>query len=182
VIVFGLGNPGDEYLFSRHNLGFMVSDALALERGWRFRSWKNSLVATGRFKQEELWIIKPMTYMNESGRAVKEALAAHDDRFLVVVDDVDLDFGYLRIRKQGGTSGHNGLASIAQHLETEEFPRLRIGLGPRPDGADLSAYVLSPFTQSQIDDLQMIIQKAKDAVLLTAVRGIDVAMNEVNQP
>lgn len=128
-----------------------------------------------------MWIIKPMTFMNRSGRAVKEVLAVHHDRFLVVVDDVDLEFGRLRIRKQGGTSGHNGLASIAEYLETEEFARLRIGAGPRPLGEELSDYVLSPFSSSQMEDLQVLIQKAKDAVLLTAARGIDAAMNEVNQ-
>ena len=180
MIVFGLGNPGDEYLFTRHNLGFMVADALALELGWRFRAKDQALIAEGRYRSEELWLVKPLSYMNRSGVVVKEVLAKRDVDFLVVVDDVDLESGRLRLRKQGGTSGHNGLASIAEHLGTESFPRLRVGIGPRPEGAELTDYVLSAFSKQELSELPEIIERAKEAVLLVVSQGIDVAMNQVN--
>jgi PTH1 family peptidyl-tRNA hydrolase len=180
VIVFGLGNPGDEYLFSRHNLGFMVADALALELGLRFRAKDQALIAEGRYRSEELWLVKPLSYMNLSGAVVKDVLEERGDRFLVVVDDVDLEVGRLRLRKQGGTSGHNGLASVAEHLGTESFPRLRVGIGPRPEGAELTDYVLSAFSKRELSELPEIIERAKQAVLLAISQGIDVAMNKVN--
>jgi PTH1 family peptidyl-tRNA hydrolase len=180
VIVFGLGNPTDEYLFTRHNLGFMVVDALALGFGWRFRPKAKTLVAQGKYRSQELWLVKPLSYMNRSGAAVSQVLSRRDDSFLVVVDDVDLEFPRIRLRKQGGTSGHNGLASIRDHLGTEEFPRLRIGVGPRPEGAELSDYVLAPFSRAELKELPFVIERAADTVLLAASQGIDTAMNQVN--
>lgn len=180
MIVFGLGNPGDEYLFSRHNLGFMVVDALALSLDWRFRPQGQALVAKGRRNNSDLWLVKPMSYMNLSGQVVRQMVSKSDEEYLVVVDDVDLEFGTIRLRKSGGTSGHNGLASIIEHLGTEEFPRLRIGVGPRPDGAELSDYVLESFPAHQLKQVPEIVNRAGDAVLLTQARGIDVAMSQVN--
>ncbi len=180
MIVFGLGNPGDEYLFSRHNIGFMVVDAIALKKGFKFKPWRQSLRAMGRYSQAELWLVKPMTYMNCSGDAVKQTLKENPDQYIVIVDDVDLDFGRILLRKHGGTSGHNGLASICSSLGSEDFPRLRVGVGPRPDGAELSDYVLSSFSKQELEELPDIINRAKDAILLAASRGIDVAMNHVN--
>lgn len=180
MIVFGLGNPGDEYLFARHNLGFMVADALALELGWRFRPHGQALIAEGRYRLQELWLVKPLSYMNRSGQVVKDVLEKCSDDFLVVVDDVDLEWGQLRLRKRGGTSGHNGLDSIRDHLGGEDFPRLRIGIGPRPEGAELSDYVLSPFSKTELAELPGMIERARDAVLLATSEGIDIAMNKVN--
>lgn len=180
MIVFGLGNPGDEYLFARHNLGFMVADALAIELGWRFRPRGQALVAKGKHRVEELWLVKPLSYMNRSGAVVKEILAKRDAFFLVVADDVDLEWGHLRLRRQGGSSGHQGLASIRDALGTEDFPRLRIGIGPRPEGTELSDYVLSSFSPAELKELPSIIERAKEALLLAASEGIDIAMNKVN--
>lgn len=180
MIVFGLGNPGDEYLFTRHNLGFMVADALALELGWRFRPHDQALIAEGRYRLQELRVVKPLSYMNRSGAVLKGVLDRRADNFLVVADDVDLEWGRLRLRLKGGTSGHQGLASISDHLGTDEFPRLRMGVGPRPDGAELSDYVLSSFSKAELKKLPSIIERAKEAVLLAATQGIDVAMNQVN--
>ncbi len=180
MIVFGLGNPGEEHLLSRHNLGFMVTDALALRWKWRFRAWQESLVAKGIREGSDVWLVKPLSYMNRSGRVVARTLAHRADEFIVVVDDVDLPFGTLRLRKQGGTSGHNGLASISDHLHTEEFLRLRIGIGPRPLGEDLSDYVLAQFTRPELDELPAVIDDACFAVKAVIASGIDVAMNEVN--
>ena len=180
MIIFGLGNPGDEYLMSRHNLGFMVVDALAHNLGLRFKPSGDALVAKGSCSNQNLHLVKPLTYMNRSGRVVKDVLADNKDDFLVVVDDVDLEFSRLRLRKQGGTSGHNGLESIAERLDTEEFPRLRLGIGPRPDGAELSDYVLQRFSADELENLKDLISRAADACLLVLEKGIDNAMNEVN--
>lgn len=180
MIVFGLGNPGDEYLFTRHNLGFMVADALVLELGWRFRPQGQALIAEGRYHLQELRVVKPLSYMNRSGAVVKEVLDRRADRFLVVADDVDLGFSRLRLRLKGGSSGHNGLASIQDYLGTEEFPRLRIGIGPRPEGTELSCYVLSSFSPAELKELPSIIDRAREAVLLAVTQGIDIAMSHIN--
>jgi len=180
VIVFGLGNPGEEYLMSRHNIGFMVADALAMDLGLRFRVSGEALVARASRGGEGLVIVKPLSYMNRVGRVLKEVLAKRNDSFLVVTDDVDLVLGCFRLRKKGGAGGHNGLASIIEHLGTEEFARLRVGIGPRPDGAELSDYVLAPFSSDEKEVLGEIIAEARDAVTLVFNQGMDAAMNKVN--
>jgi len=180
VIIFGLGNPGDKYLLNRHNLGFMVVDALAMHFRLKFRRSGGALVARGTYSGKEFMLVKPLSYMNLSGKVVREVLKKRKDEFLVVVDDVDLEFSRLRMRKRGGTSGHNGLSSIEEFLGTEEFPRLRIGIGPRPEGSELSEYVLTNFTRFEMDKLQDLVGRAGDAVLLVLDRGIDMAMNMVN--
>ncbi|MBN2378756.1 aminoacyl-tRNA hydrolase [candidate division WOR-3 bacterium] len=180
MIIFGLGNPGEKYLLNRHNLGFMVVDALAEHLRLRFRISGQALIAKGSYSGKKLWLVKPLSYMNLSGQVVKQVLSKHTDDFLVVVDDVDLEFSTIRLRKQGGTSGHNGLASISDCLDAEDFPRLRIGIGPRPEGFELSDYVLSNFTPDEFSELQEIIGRAADAVLLVITQGMDIAMNQIN--
>lgn len=182
MIVFGLGNPGERYMLSRHNLGFMVVDSLAIRLDLRFRLHEEAFVARGKYAGEELTLVKPLSYMNLSGRVVRNTLQEKEDDFLVVVDDVDLSFGQLRLRKLGGTSGHNGLTSIQEYLGTEEFARLRIGIGPRPETGELSDYVLSTFSPPELKQLPDVIDEARDAVLFVMERGMDAAMNRVNAP
>jgi PTH1 family peptidyl-tRNA hydrolase len=158
----------------------MVVDALALSVNWHFHARGQALVAEGRRSGQDLLLVKPMSYMNLSGRVVADFLKGKDDEFLVVVDDVDLELGTIRLRKGGGTSGHNGLASIIESLGTDEFSRLRMGVGPRPDGAELSDYVLESFPASELQQIPEIVDRAGDAILLMLARGIDIAMNEVN--
>ncbi|MBD3284714.1 aminoacyl-tRNA hydrolase [candidate division WOR-3 bacterium] len=165
---------------SRHNLGFMVVDALAHHLSMRFKPGDEALVAEGSCSGKALRLVKPLSYMNQSGRVLKRILAGNHDDFLVVVDDVDLEFTRLRLRKQGGASGHNGLESVAYHLGTEEYPRLRLGIGPRPPGADLSDYVLETFSPDELEEVKVVVSRAADACLLVLEKGIDVAMNEVN--
>jgi PTH1 family peptidyl-tRNA hydrolase len=182
-IVVGLGNPGREYAATRHNLGFMVVAELArrLSAGSsrnRFRA-----VETEAFDgSEKLVLVKPQTYMNLSGISVREILSwykspPHD--LLVVVDDIDLPFGTLRMRSGGGSGGHNGLKSIIAELGTEAFPRLRIGIGRGPGHA--ARQVLTRFNAAELEALPEIVNAAADCVLEWERNGIISAMNRCNR-
>lgn len=181
-IVIGLGNPGRNYANTRHNLGFMVVDELARRAGdatsrKRFRSE----VIDGRLPEGRAILIKPQTYMNESGHAVREALnwyRVDPEDMLVVVDDLALPFGQLRIRNSGSAGGHNGLRSIIAQVGTQEFPRLRVGIGRGPHKG--KAHVLSNFAPSEREYLPKVIDAAADAVELWMREGAIAAMNDVN--
>lgn len=181
-IIIGLGNPGRNYANTRHNLGFMVVDELARRAGVtsgrkRFRSE----LADAQLPAGKAILVKPQTYMNESGHAVREIrnwYRADLDRILVVVDDLDLPFGQLRLRPSGSAGGHNGLRSIIAQLGTQEFPRLRMGIGRGPNQAE--AHVLSHFAPSEQQHLPVFIDAAADAVELWMREGIVQAMNEIN--
>lgn len=181
-IVVGLGNPGRNYANTRHNLGFMVVDELARRSGEstarsRFRS---QLLET-RHGGAKLVLVKPQTYMNDSGHAVREALGwyrAPMDRMMVVVDDLDLPFGQLRMRADGSPGGHNGLRSIIEQTGDRAFPRLRIGIGRGGDRA--KAHVLSHFAPDEQRVLPDIVGAAADAVVRWLDVGIITTMNEVN--
>jgi peptidyl-tRNA hydrolase, PTH1 family len=182
-IVVGLGNPGREYAATRHNLGFMVVDELArrhtaIDRRNRFRSDLVEVFDEG----EKIVLLKPRTYMNLSGSAVREAVnwykTALDD-VLVVVDDIDLPFGSMRLRAKGGSGGHNGLKSIIAELGVDAFARMRIGIGRGPGHA--TRQVLSRFTSEEERILPSVIQAAADCVLEWERHGIINAMNRCNR-
>lgn len=182
-IVVGLGNPGREYASTRHNLGFMVVDELARRAGaeggrTRFRS----LIAEGRLAGEKLVLVKPQTYMNLSGHAVREVVnwyhAPRDD-LLVVLDDLDLPFGGVRLRGDGSAGGHNGLASIIEQLGSNQVPRMRIGIGRGPGAA--RAQVLSRFSPEEEAALSSILAGAADCATWWADEGIIPAMNRCNR-
>src|SRR5919204_389386 len=166
LLVVGLGNPGREYANNRHNVGRMVVDELARRHGASWRSKFSGRLAELRIDGHRVALLKPETYMNESGRSVNAAARFYKlepDAILVVHDEGDFDLGRLQARKGGGLAGHNGLRSIAQHLKTHDFLRLRIGVG-RPERGDprpLADYVLSDFTPEQ--DRDAIVQRAADA-------------------
>jgi peptidyl-tRNA hydrolase, PTH1 family len=182
-IVVGLGNPGREYAATRHNLGFMVVDELARrlvasERRNRFRSDLVEVFDAG----EKVVLIKPRTYMNLSGSAVREAVSWYKtsvDEIIVVVDDIDLPFGWIRLRARGGSGGHNGLKSIIAELGTDTFSRMRIGIGRGPGHA--TRQVLSRFTADEERVLPTVIQAAADCVLEWERNGIINAMNRCNR-
>ncbi len=161
-------------------MGFMVLDSVALKLKLKFRASGQALAAKGSSKGHDFVLVKPLSYMNLSGVVVRDYLKRHRDDFFVVVDDVDLPFGTLRLRTKGGDGGHNGLASIIDYLDTEEFARLRIGIGPRPAGTDLSDYVLAPFSRDEMKNLPFLVERSGDAVLLTINEGVQMAMNEIN--
>ncbi len=183
LLVAGLGNPGREYERTRHNLGWLVLDELARRHGGSWRSKFSGSFAEVRLGDLRLGLLKPETYMNESGRAVGEAARFYKvepEGLLVVHDDVDLEPGRLQARAGGGLAGHNGLRSLAQHLGSQEFERLRIGVGRpgRGDPRSVSDWVLSGFAPE--DDVESLIAKAADAVETIAAEGLEPAQAHFN--
>jgi PTH1 family peptidyl-tRNA hydrolase len=182
-VVVGLGNPGSRYAHTRHNIGWLVLDRLAERAGWsgRGRERDAAKVVMGRYRGLDLVLAKPLTYMNESGIAVRKLLArerAPLADLLVVVDDFALPFGKLRFRERGSHGGHNGLRSIVVELETEAFSRLRIGIGdPNRRGAD---HVLSRFHADEQQHLEELIDAAVDGVETWAREGTAKAANQFN--
>ncbi|MEO0070850.1 MAG: aminoacyl-tRNA hydrolase [candidate division WOR-3 bacterium] len=181
MTIFGLGNPTAVYANTRHNLGFMVLDLIAQRLRTRFHHLPGKFIARTQFAGTKLTLIKPLLYMNESGVVVREHLAEEPDDFLVVVDDIALPFGRLRLRPHGSDGGHKGLASIIYHLGSNKFPRLRIGIcPPTPIKGSITEYVLSPFTKEESKLLPQILERAADACLFVISEGLDQAMNRFN--
>ncbi len=179
MTIFGLGNPTERYTHTRHNIGFMTVDVIARRLKIKFHHLPGRFLAQTRYGDTHLILVKPLLYMNNSGIIVKEQLALQPDEFLVVVDDLALPFGQLRLRPRGSDGGHKGLASIIYHLESEDFPRLRIGIGAPPDG-DAVRYVLSPFSPEETRQLPAILDRAADACLSVITQGLERTMNQVN--
>lgn len=183
-LVVGLGNPGPEYENTRHNVGFRVVDALADRlRVTSFDREHSALVGRGQFKNRTVGLAKPMTFMNRSGNAVAALCDGYDllpGDLLVIVDDLNLPVGTLRLRPNGSSGGHNGLEHIAQRLGTTDFPRLRIGIGNDfPDGGQVD-YVLAPFSAEQEPLVDETIDNAVEAVLTIVRADLDTAMNQFN--
>jgi peptidyl-tRNA hydrolase, PTH1 family len=183
LLVAGLGNPGREHERDRHNVGWMVVDELARRHDGRWRSKFSGRVAEARVDGGRVALLKPETYMNESGRSIGAAarfFKVEPGALLVVHDDVDLDIGRLQARLGGGLAGHNGLRSISQALGTQEFLRLRIGVGRpgRGDQRSVADYVLSPFAAD--DDSAGIVARAADAVEVILSGGLAAAQQEFN--
>jgi PTH1 family peptidyl-tRNA hydrolase len=183
LLVVGLGNPGREYARHRHNAGWMVLDELARRHGASWKGKFSGRLAEVRLDGHRVALLKPETYMNESGRSVAAAARFYKlepDAILVVHDEGDFDLGRLQARKGGGLAGHNGLRSIAQHLKTPEFMRLRIGVGrpSRGDPRPLADYVLSDFTPD--DDPDTLISRAADAVETLDAEGLDHTQAQFN--
>lgn len=180
-LVVGLGNPGPEYTWTRHNVGFHVLEHLALHEGLIFESARRLDGYTGprgfswcRLDDPEALLLRPETYMNRSGSVVapvagflaapgEAGAALPPDRILVVYDDMDLDLGRLRIRPHGGAGGHNGMRSIIEHLGTDRFPRLRVGIGR--SGTDAARHVLQPFSDKERTEIEISIAEASEAIL-----------------
>jgi PTH1 family peptidyl-tRNA hydrolase len=183
LLVAGLGNPGREYERTRHNLGWLVLDELARRHHGSWRSKFSGSLAEVRRDGLRLALLKPETYMNESGRSVGAAarfFKVEPERLLVVHDDVDLEPGRLQARAGGGLAGHNGLRSLAQDLGTQDFERLRIGVGRpgRGDPRSVSDWVLSGFAPE--DDLEGLVSRASDAVETIASQGLGAAQATFN--
>ncbi|MEO0009031.1 MAG: aminoacyl-tRNA hydrolase [candidate division WOR-3 bacterium] len=179
MTIFGLGNPGPRYAHTRHNAGFLVVDTIAHRLGIRFHHLPGSLVGRTVIDAKPLTLVKPLLFMNNSGVVVKEHLSRNPDHFLVVVDDIALPFGTLRLRPKGSDGGHKGLASIIFYLKTDNFPRLRIGIGS-PDGVEAAEYVLSPWTDEETRQLPEVLNRAADACLFIFQHGLEMAMNRFN--
>ena len=183
LLIAGLGNPGPRHERDRHNVGWMVVDELARRRDASFKSKFNGKIGETRLGDWRLALLKPETYMNESGRSISAAaryFKVESEDVLVIHDDVDLDLGRLQARTGGGLAGHNGLRSISQALGTPEFQRLRIGVGRpgRGDPRDVADYVLAPFEAH--DDRDGLVARAADAVEVLVLEGLEEAQRRFN--
>jgi PTH1 family peptidyl-tRNA hydrolase len=185
-VVVGLGNPGAEYADTRHNAGFILADALADRWQLAFRPARRARVAHGTVAGQPLFLIKPQTYMNDSGTALIPLLE-HPQfdltrDLLILVDDGALPLGTFRLRAKGSSGGHNGLESVEAALGSRVYARLRIGIGPiPPDVTDLADWVLAPFTRAEASALRELLPETADAVDCWVAEGIEAAMNRFNQ-
>nr|WP_325191062.1 aminoacyl-tRNA hydrolase [uncultured Selenomonas sp.] len=183
-IIAGLGNPGLQYAKTKHNVGFMLLDALAQHLG--ASPWKEaftSLISEVRIDGEKIFLVKPQTYMNESGAAIGPMLVYYKvglEDLIVVHDDMDIPAGMIRIRKKGGSGGHNGIKSIIAHVGGENFPRIRIGIGRPLSGWSVIDHVLAPFSSEDIPHIRTAIEMLLPAVSTMVTNGVDLAMNRYN--
>ncbi len=181
--VAGLGNPGARYEWTRHNAGFWIADRLAAKASLAWRRRGGAEEAEGAIEGRDVVLLKPRTYMNESGSAVLECLQRHrllPAEMIVVVDDVTLPPGRLRLRPSGSAGGHRGLTSVEEALGTREYPRLRIGVGGPPAGEDVADYVLRPLEREERILFDEIAARGCDAVCEVLARGLAPAMNRFN--
>ena len=184
-IIAGLGNPGKKYEGTRHNIGWQVMDELADKHRIRIMESRfKGLVGKGVIGGEKVLLLKPLTYMNLSGESIGEAVRFYKidetSRLIVVSDDISLDVGQLRMRKKGSAGGHNGLKNIISHLGSEEFMRIRIGVGDKPAGSDLVDYVLGSFSKEEKKILDETKRNAVLAIEMIISDGIDKEMNLYN--
>jgi len=184
-IIVGLGNPGIKYRRTRHNIGFMVVGELAKRRAMKFRRGRfQSTQARGKIGKEEVFLVRPMTFMNRSGITAAGIAKQHGcalDDLLVVCDDVNLELGRLRLRRSGSDGGHKGLKSVIQHLDGQKFPRLRLGIDRPPGDMDIMTYVLGVFRRGEWPAVRDMVERGAQAVETWIYHGIDEAMNRYNE-
>ena len=183
-LIAGLGNPGREYAQTRHNIGFQVLNRLAEKHGLNFSRVQNeAILASGRIGGVRVVLAKPQTWMNDSGRAVGPLVRFYKvelTRLLIVYDDLDRPSGSLRLRREGGHGGHNGMRSIITRLGTQEFARLRLGIGRPPGRMDPAAYVLQPFSRDEEIQMEIARDRAVESIECFLAEGIVAAMNKFN--
>ena len=185
-IIVGLGNPGRDYAHNRHNIGFMVADALAEKHGLKFtKMMSKGIVALGEIGGAKVAIVKPQTFMNSSGECVGPILKFYKSELsdlLVAYDELDLPAMKLRLLAKGGAGGHNGMRSIIARVSMQDFPRLRCGIGRPPGRMDPKDFVLNDFTESELDALGEVYDRAIEGIGRWIHNGIDNAMSYVNAP
>lgn len=183
-IVVGLGNPGQKYYDNRHNIGFRVIDKMAKEYSiklnkLKFKSEYNEI----RINGEKVILLKPQTYMNNSGEAIKEVkdfFEVETKNIIVIHDDIDLDYSRIKVKKSGGSGTHNGLRSILNHIKDKDFPRIRFGIGKPPEYMNLADYVLGNFSKNEVENLDDFIKESVEIVEYIINNGIDNTMNRYN--
>ncbi|WP_409227996.1 aminoacyl-tRNA hydrolase [Gudongella sp. SC589] len=184
IVIAGLGNPGSKYSETRHNVGFDVIDRLAHENNIKVNRLRfKALTGEGFIGTEKVLLVKPSTYMNNSGESIREIMDFYKlepEKLLVVVDDIDIEFATIKLKKKGSAGSHNGLKSIIYHLQTDNFPRLKVGIGKKPPYYDLADFVLSRFSTDERKLVDQAIRNASEAVQEFVRSGIDKAMNEFN--
>jgi peptidyl-tRNA hydrolase, PTH1 family len=183
-LIVGLGNPGMKYQNNRHNVGFMTLNRLASKLGISFNRFEHkSLVIKSEYYGKKIILAKPQTYMNNSGKSVSTLIRYYKiplSNVLVVYDDVDLQFGEIRMRPKGGSSGQKGMASIIEYLGSQEFPRLRIGIDRPPSRMSAADYVLQDFSKQDLIFLEEILEIATDSILTFIENGLEIAMTKYN--
>ena len=182
-LIVGLGNPGAEYKYTRHNIGFLAADRLAEKLNASFKTERYGEVAKANYRGKRFIILKPSTYMNLSGKAVRywlEKEKIDKNNLMVITDDVNLDFGTIRIRPKGSDGGHNGLKSIQELIGGNQYPRLRFGIGKDYPKGGQSDYVLGKWTEEQIKALPDMLDKISDALINFAQEGLQRTMNKFN--
>lgn len=183
-LIAGLGNIGPEYAFTRHNVGFMTLDRLAAQNDLKFDFQRLAYTAEFKHKGKQIHMIKPTTYMNLSGKAINyylKELKIPIENLLVVVDEIQLDYGILRLKPKGSHGGHNGLKNIEEILGTSQYPRLRFGIGNNYHKGRQVDYVLGEFSAGEMDTLPERLDKASDMILSFCAAGIANTMNQFNQ-
>lgn len=182
--IVGLGNPGLQYENTRHNAGFISIDYLARKYSIDVRKIKfKSLIGQGVISGQKVMLVKPQTYMNNSGEAIREIYKYFDfehDKLIVIYDDIDIDFGSIRIRKKGSAGTHNGMKSIIYNLEFDDFPRIKVSVGKKPSYMDLANFVLSGFSKDEAKIIEQEVELAGDAIEMILEEGIDKAMSMYN--
>lgn len=182
--IVGLGNPGLQYENTRHNVGFLTIDYLAKKYDIKVKKLKfKSLYGQGEISGQKVMLIKPQTYMNSSGEAIRDLKNFYkfeDDKLIVILDDIDIDFGKIRIKKKGSAGTHNGMKSIIYQIQTDNFPRIKISVGQKPSYMDLASFVLSGFTKDEADIVREEIINAAEACQMIINDDIDKAMNKYN--
>lgn len=183
-VIVGLGNPGNKYENTRHNIGFRTIDAISKKYGIRVDRVKyKALVGEGEIGGEKVMLVKPQTFMNLSGESVREIVQWYKlpvENIIVIYDDADLAVGTIRIRPNGSSGTHNGMKSIIYQLQSDKFPRIRIGIGKAPDEWDLADYVLGRFANEEAADIDEAVIRAANAVEALITSGVDAAMNLYN--
>ena len=183
-LVIGLGNPGREYRETRHNVGFMLLDRLAAKLNARFtRLQSRALVAKATYAERKIILAKPQTFMNLSGQSVQGLVHFYKlplNNLLIAHDDLDLPLGTIRIRPDGGSAGQKGMSSILERLGTDDFPRLRVGIGHPPGQMQAPDYVLQEFSNADLPIVDETLNRAMKAVLTFVAEGLDAAMNKYN--
>ena len=182
--IVGLGNPGLQYENTRHNAGFISIDYLARKYSIDVRKIKfKSLIGQGVISGHKVMLVKPQTYMNNSGEAIREIYKYFDfehDKLIVIYDDIDIDFGSIRIRKKGSAGTHNGMKSIIYNLEFDDFPRIKVSVGKKPSYMDLANFVLSGFSKDEAKIIEQEVELAGDAIEMILEEGIDKATSMYN--
>lgn len=183
-LIAGLGNIGNKYTFTRHNAGFMLLDSIALNSGLSFKenTRLKSLIATFKSNNEDYILIKPTTFMNLSGEAVRAVVDYYKiniNDVLIVYDDISLDLGKIRFRSNGSDGGHNGIKSVIQHLGTKDIARLKIGIGPQPN-VPSEVYVLQNFSKEELEILKTTLNRAKEGIVCYYTNGIAETQNKYN--
>ncbi len=183
MIIFGLGNPGLKYHWTRHNVGFIFLDRLAKKFKKRFVSYPEYKESTLIIEKKEIKLIKPLLLMNRSGIVVSHILKKYPDEFIIILDDINIPLGRMRFRAKGSDGGHLGLRSIIEALNTEDFPRLRIGIANEDSierKIDSADFVLSPFDRDEIKVIKLVIDKAIEGIEIFVSQGFERAQNFIN--